>query len=71
MEASDRFVTGERGIARVRDRGSLGFGLRSELYRESDGALMAISMVRKSLTMPNKIKSVQAKPRRFIRSLGV
>ena len=46
------------------------FVFRFELYRESDGALMAISMVRKALTIPNKIKSVQAEARRFIRSLG-
>lgn len=40
-----------------------------ELYRQSDGALMAISRVDRGLIVPNRIKALQAEARRFVASL--
>lgn len=43
----------------------LEFLLDFELYRKSDGVLMARSTVQKALTIPNRIKSLHAEARRF------
>ena len=47
----------------------LRFVFEFELYRESDRVLMAKSMVTKSLTIPNKFKSLQGEARRFIAAM--
>lgn len=57
-----------------RERGGLHtevlrFLFEFEIYRESDRVLMAKSIVTKSLTIPNKFKSLNGEARRFIASL--
>ena len=44
------------------------FVFRFELYRQSDGVLMACSAVTKCLTIPNRMKALQAEARRLLRS---
>ncbi len=50
------------------DFGSLFY--RHELYRDSDGALMATSLVEKALRVPNKMKGALAEVRRLLARLG-
>jgi len=43
---------------------------RHELYRDSDGALMAMSLVEKALRVPNRLKGALAEARRLLARLG-
>ena len=43
---------------------------RIDLYRASDGTLMASSLVRKSLNVPGSAKSVLAEAERLLRRIG-
>lgn len=43
---------------------------RHELYRDSDGALMAMSLVEKALRVPNRLKGTLAEVRRMLARLG-
>jgi probable biosynthetic protein (TIGR04098 family) len=51
-------------------RTPLQFVFRIDLYRGSDGVLMASSLVRKSLNVPGHAKAVLAETDRFLRGLG-
>jgi probable biosynthetic protein (TIGR04098 family) len=49
---------------------ALRFQFQYDLYRESDGVLMAKSVVTKALTIPNRFSSLLAEARRFARMVS-
>ena len=67
-EAASSFAEGDLLAGRYRIPLKLQFHI--DLYRASDGTLMASSLVRKSLNVPGSAKAVLAEAERLLRRIG-